>query len=94
MYQDLRAQLERMNPDIRVSGEPLDPEEPRPTLATVVQIVYVSLLGLMFFGEGAFRMLGIAPPAIYRLAQEHKVCARTICAYVHFFGGLTDFLGR
>ena len=69
----MREQMLARDPTLLVSGDPLDPPEPRKTLAAVAQLVYMVLLLFMFFGDGLFRLLGTPVPEFYVYAQERKV---------------------
>lgn len=71
----MRAHLERRNPALRVAGAALDPDEPRPTIAAVVQFTYMALMMFCFFGDALFSMIGIPPPNAYNWVRENKLTA-------------------
>ncbi len=70
---DVRGYLLSLDPTLVVSGEPMDPPEPRKTLAGLAQTAYMVALMLLFFGDSVFGMIGWQRPEWYTAAQQNKV---------------------
>jgi len=73
LYNEVSAHLKHNNPDLVVEGHYHEADEPKPTIAKAVNMLYGFLLVTIIFGDKVFAALGMPMPGLLVQARENQM---------------------
>ena len=73
MYQQVRAHLQNLYPDLSIRGGNFSPGAVKEMLSKAVVLVYMAAIAALVIGNSFFTTLGLPVPDFFRAAQENKV---------------------